>query len=123
MPNAAPKPCTYCGVLVRDGTARCQEHKPIGKWGDARRGSSSERGYGWAWQQQRKRILSRDKGLCQVCLELGKYRPGRDVDHKVAKANGGTDDDANLQTICPKCHAAKTAEEGRCARVGGGSKV
>lgn len=123
MSVAAPKPCTYCGVLVRDGTSRCPAHKAIGKFGDARRGSSSERGYGWAWQQQRKRILSRDKGLCQVCLKLGKFRPARDVDHIVHRGNGGADDDANLQSICPKCHAAKTAQEGANARVGGGSKV
>ena len=123
MPSAAPKPCNRCGVLVRDGTSRCPVHKPIGKWGDPSRGSSSERGYGWQWQQTRKRILSRDKGLCQVCIKVGKFRPGRDVDHIVHKADGGTDDDANLQTICPACHKAKTAQEGQAARGGGGSKV
>jgi hypothetical protein len=36
---------------------------------------------------------------------------GREVDHIINKARGGTDDAANLQTICRACHAAKTAAE------------
>lgn len=123
MPSAAPKPCSVCGVLVQGGGARCPAHKAIGKFGDRSRGSSHERGYGWQWQQLRKRILSRDKGLCQPCLKVGKFRPGRDVDHIVPKAEGGTDDESNLQTACPVCHKAKTAAEATRARVGGGSKV
>jgi 5-methylcytosine-specific restriction protein A len=120
MPYAAPKPCRYCGTLVRDGTSRCQTHRTVGRWGDAARGSSHERGYGWQWQQLRKRILTRDKGLCQVCLAEGKFRPARDVDHIVHKADGGTDDDTNLQAICAKHHAEKTAREAVAARLGGG---
>ncbi|MBF4406127.1 HNH endonuclease, partial [Vibrio anguillarum] len=37
----------------------------------------------------------------------------RDVDHIINKANGGTDDDANLQSICSPCHKEKTAKESR----------
>ena len=116
MPNAAPKPCTQCGRLVHDGMARCEQHRTIGKWGDKRRGTAAERGYGWQWQQLRKRILARDKGLCQQCLKAGKYRPARDVDHIVHKANGGTDDVSNLQSLCSACHKAKTATEARYAQ-------
>jgi 5-methylcytosine-specific restriction enzyme A len=66
----------------------------------------------------RKRILSRDKGLCQVCLKVHKYRPARAVDHIIPKFEGGDDDDDNLQAICKDCHDAKTAEESARARRG-----
>jgi 5-methylcytosine-specific restriction protein A len=33
------------------------------------------------------------------------------VDHIIAKADGGTDDDENLQPICDECHRMKTARE------------
>jgi 5-methylcytosine-specific restriction protein A len=38
---------------------------------------------------------------------------GKAVDHIVPKAEGGNDDEGNLQTICRACHAAKTADEAR----------
>jgi 5-methylcytosine-specific restriction protein A len=116
MPNAAAKPCRHagCGVLVRDGSGFCAAHqddRKIGKFADARRGSRHERGYGSEWEQIRKRILSRDKGLCQPCLQAGRPRPARAVDHIIPKAAGGTDADDNLQAICNACHQAKTATE------------
>ena len=117
MPTAAPKPCSHCGVLVRDGSARCAQHKQVGRFGDARRGTRQQRGYGAAWEALRKQVLSRDKGLCQVCLSEGRFRPAREVDHKVPKAQGGTDAFENLQSICTTCHKAKTALE---AQVGAG---
>jgi 5-methylcytosine-specific restriction protein A len=60
----------------------------------------------------RKIVLRRDKGLCQVCKSEGRVSAARHVDHKQAKAFGGTDDLANLQAICVRCHGIKTAKEG-----------
>ena len=116
MPKAAPRPCKKpaCGALVTDGSGYCAAHQSdryIGKFGDKHRGSRHERGYGSSWDALRKRILSRDKGLCQPHLKQGKYRPAREVDHIICKAEGGTDDDDNLQAICTECHKEKTAEE------------
>ncbi len=38
--------------------------------------------------------------------------PGcRTVDHRVPKARGGADDEANCQCICDLCHKAKTQAE------------
>lgn len=122
MPQAAPRPCTQvgCGVLVRDGTGRCEAHKvAAGAFADRRRGSRHERGYGTAWDKQRKRILQRDGGICQACLP-GAVHAGTEVDHRIPKAEGGTDDDSNLQTICRVAHKAKTAAE--AARGRGGEK-
>lgn len=112
MPTAAPKPCTVCGTLVRDGTSRCDKHKFVqGSFADRARGTRHERGYGSAWDKIRKRILRRDGGLCQPCLKRDLITPAAQVDHIINKASGGTDDDANLQSICKPCHDAKTARE------------
>lgn len=77
-------------------------------WG---RESRHTRGYGAAWDRLRKRILIRDKHLCQSCLANGRVTPAQAVDHIRAKAHGGTDDPDNLRAICDPCHKAKTAED------------
>lgn len=84
----------------------------------AKKGNTTERGYGHAWRIVRARILRRDKGLCQACLAQGRYRPASDVDHITSKGLGGTDDDANLQALCRDCHKAKTANERNGHREG-----
>ncbi len=115
MPKSAPKPCGHpgCGVLVRDGTSRCPLHPQAGRFADKKRGSRHERGYGTAWTKQRARILERDAGLCQGCAALDRVTLAREVDHRIPKAEGGTDDDDNLQSICRACHLTKTQEEAK----------
>lgn len=56
--------------------------------------------------------MQRDAGLCQPCLRSGFTVLASAVDHVVNKAQGGTDDEDNLQAICGECHKAKTAREG-----------
>jgi 5-methylcytosine-specific restriction protein A len=75
--------------------------------------SRHERGYGTAWERLRKVILQRDRHLCQLCYaaEPRRVRAGTHVDHILAKANGGTDDPANLQTVCASCHSLKTIHD------------
>jgi len=86
-----------------------------GGWKHDRR-SRHERGYGAAWDKLRRRVLIRDKHLCQPCLRLQRVTPAREVDHITPKAQGGTDDESNLQSICPTCHAEKSSTEGQAAR-------
>ena len=117
MPTSAPKPCVVCRVLVRDGTSRCPMHKA--KATGFTKLSRQARGYGSAWDKLRLVVLRRDGGVCQPCQGAGRTVLGNIVDHKVPKAEGGTDDMENLQTICKPCHARKTAfESGR-----GGAQV
>lgn len=94
-------------------TGRCPKHPRQGGWTDPRRGSSTERGYGWAWRKLRDRIMTRDCGLCQTCQRAGRIRTGNAVDHIRPKSQGGTDDESNLECICPDCHRDKTAREAR----------
>lgn len=120
MPLSAPKPCGDCGVLVRDGTARCAKHKvQAGSFADTRRGTRHERGYGKEWDKLRQVALSRDKHLCQACLQSGAVTVGTHVDHVRPKSQGGSDDMSNLQTLCAQCHKTKTQREAVAARNAG----
>lgn len=120
MPRRASRPCrgAGCSAIATVG-AYCDAHQSDAKTGtfsDAARGSADARGYGSQWAKIRRRILKRDKGLCQACLALGKYRPAKSVDHIKPKFEGGDDADENLQSLCKPCHDAKTASENRRAR-------
>ena len=85
-------------------------------WAAQHTTSSASRGYGYAWQKARERVLLRDCGLCVPCREQGRTTPAQAVDHKVPKFEGGGDDDLNLQAICDPCHVEKTAAESKRAR-------
>lgn len=86
------------------------------------RKSRHERGYGTDWDKIRPFILARDQYLCQPCLAKGIVHEATEVDHRIPKWKGGTDDEDNLQAINADCHRIKTAEEaaeakGRAPRV------
>lgn len=84
-----------------------------GGWSASQQGrTTTERGYGWAWQKKRERVIKRDAGLCQPCKRRSHITPGcREVDHITNQARGGGDNEENLQTICSACHKAKTQAE------------
>lgn len=97
---------------MRDGTGRCPAHKVrAGTFADRGRGTRHERGYGTEWDKSRERVMRRDAGVCQPCLRHGAVHVGHHVDHRIPRARGGTDDDANLQCICRAAHRAKTDAE------------
>ncbi len=120
MPTRAARPCKVAGCrALGDESGYCPKHqdrKKDGTFADPRRGSRHDRGYGYKWDKQRERILERDNGLCQVCLKRGVLTAAKQVDHVVPKAEGGSDLDENLQSICDNCHKAKTASESRRGR-------
>lgn len=73
--------------------------------------SRHARGYGAAWDRLRKVILARDSHLCQMCKAEGRVTPGNHVDHIKPKAQGGTDDPANLRVLCKPCHSRASNEQ------------
>lgn len=81
--------------------------KPWDKGGKTRH----QQGYGSAWSKLRLVVIERDRGLCQLCLARGRIAAGNQVDHKLSKAKGGTDDLDNLWLLCRPCHDRKTIEE------------
>lgn len=88
--------------------------------------SRQSRGYDSAWEKVRARVVERDKGLCQCCLAGGRVTIGKEVDHKVPKAEcakrgwsrARQDAMSNLWLLCRLCHAEKTAKEnGRVLKI------
>lgn len=73
--------------------------------------SRHERGYGHQWDKLRKVILTRDSYLCQACKAKGRITAASQVDHVKVKAKGGTDDPANLRSLCAPCHVDKTTRD------------
>jgi len=76
--------------------------------------SRQSRGYGAAWDKLRKRILERDLHLCQCPECMGgakRLKVATQVDHIKPKAQGGTDDPANLRAVNPDCHKRLTLEQ------------
>lgn len=57
--------------------------------------------------------------LCVSCDAAGRVALGTEVDHITPLWQGGADDDANLQTLCTRCHAKKSAAEAALRAAGG----
>ena len=64
----------------------------------------NNRGGSSKWRSLRDHIIRRDAGICQICGD-----EGTDVDHRVERRDGGTDEPDNLWLLCNRCHKAKTA--------------
>lgn len=67
-------------------------------------------------QETRLRMQVARGSRCEKCGRL--WMPEVDqVDHRIPREDGGSDDDENLQLLCCDCHAEKTKQEA-AARAG-----
>lgn len=108
MPSKPKRPCRHAGCRALADGPYCPTHAPLHArpaW-ESTQSSSHARGYGRVWQRLRVMILNRDP-ICMVCQKAASTA----VDHITPKARGGDDADSNLQGICDRCHAAKTAAD------------
>jgi len=119
----ALKPLRWCPSCATTHKGVCPKRKG---WSTGKR-TGSGRG-GRPWRRTRQRIFERDNYLCQEHLRKGRPVPvglsgpsAGVCDHVVPLAEGGTDDDDNLQTLCRECSDAKTLAESQRAR--GASKL
>jgi 5-methylcytosine-specific restriction enzyme A len=95
--------------------SRMEFFKPAQPRARESRPNSYQRGYGGkAWKAVRQRVLLRDNYACRRCGRVcGGQKGEAHVDHIVPKRLLDTNDESALQTLCAKCHALKTREEGR----------
>jgi 5-methylcytosine-specific restriction protein A len=105
------RPCLVCGTLTRNAS-RCdtcqaqwqQQH-------DRARGSAHQRGYTSAWQRTARAAVAAHRAQygdwCLGWKVIAHTAADLTADHIVAKANGGTDDPANVQVLCRGCNARK----------------
>jgi len=66
-----------------------------------------------------RRALLDAEPLCRACAAAGRTREATELDHVVplrARNLGGFWEVSNLQPLCRKCHAAKSALESEDAR-------
>lgn len=112
MPQRARRPCAApgCAALVEAGRF-CPAHQPAIKREDDRP-TAHQRGYGATWRLLRGMYLRRHP----ICADpYGIHASAReivaatDVDHVIAKRDGGRDIEENFQALCHSCHSRKTA--------------
>ncbi len=103
----------YCVVHKAKGEARDAKAKSDREqYRQSRKGSSSERGYGYRWQKLRARFLAQHP-VCAECLKEGRITMATDVDH-IRPHKGEPElmwNEGNLQALCHACHSRKTARE------------
>ncbi len=126
MPTKLPTTCRKAGCcgLVSEGV--CSKCGPLRKATNAahddQRGSARRRGYDVRWEKVRGMHL-RAEPLCRICTEQGRVTAATLVDHIQPIADGGERlDESNLQSLCSRCHADKTAEDVRKRKMAGGKK-
>jgi 5-methylcytosine-specific restriction enzyme A len=101
--------CVKCGIPSTE--SYCPAHKPK-PWQSSRR-KERRAVSGWEEQRRARRVLAGYFGCCHICGNPG----ATEVDHVVALAEGGPDDETNLGPIPADCHRAKTMAESRRARA------
>jgi 5-methylcytosine-specific restriction protein A len=110
---AVPISDRYCDRHETKGAARDAEQKARREQRRTeRRGSSSARGYGYAWAKAAQAFLKRHP-LCAECERTGLVTAASCVDH-IVPHKGNKDlfwDRSNWQPLCHNCHSKKTARE------------
>lgn len=100
MPAKPIRACTVCGRLG------CPEHAARG-WD---RIEQPARIRGRRLQALRARLFA-EHPLCVLCAAQGRTTAATIRDHVIPLAEGGTDDERNVQALCTPCSDAKTAGE------------
>ena len=113
MPRKPDIPCKHpgCAALIPYGQMYCEKHKPLHT---KDRDHSCERGYGYKWQQARKRFLQANP-ICVRCFDEGRITEATVVDH-IIPHRGDMKlfwDKSNWQPLCEHHHNVKTMTEDR----------
>ncbi|SKB05146.1 HNH endonuclease [Sporosarcina newyorkensis] len=109
MARKPKRPCNQPGCRTLTSEGRCEEHR---HYYNRYRGTTTQQGYGYRWQQARKGYLQ-DNPLCVICREQGIRTAANVVDH-IIPHRGDTElfwNRRNWQPLCSSCHSRKTAME------------
>lgn len=113
----APKrPCRVAGCPALVTAGYCWRHGGGGsRWSDPRR-LEPPRIRGAKLQAMRARLFQQQP-VCELCERGGVGVVATIRDHRIPLAEGGTEDESNVQALCANCHAIKTAAEAKRGRV------
>lgn len=115
MPRAAPTPCRHPGCAALVATpGYCDKHQAdVRQWDNAARARGRQGRRALCtndprWRALRATVL-REEVLCVMCHKIGRIRVATVVDH--INGDAMDNDRSNLQSLCVRCHAVKTARE------------
>jgi 5-methylcytosine-specific restriction protein A len=115
--TAPRRPCNYPGCRLRAvaGRDRCERHGGlrVRQWSE--RSRERERIRGRPLQRKRADLFEREP-LCRLCVAKGRTTEATIRDHITPLAEGGTEDESNIQPICDDCNRTKTAAEAQRGR-------
>lgn len=105
MPRKPQRPCAYPGCPRLSDGLYCAEHKreANARYNKFERDPASNKRYGRGWKRIRDRHMQAHP-LCEECSKAGRLTPAVEVHHILPLANGGTNVDANLMSLCHACH-------------------
>ena len=95
------------GLIDRTGAYKVN-YQPKRK----RSGKNTRMYMDYAWDGLRYKQLKKEK-FCRMCMDKGLYVEAKVVDH-IEPHKGDIDlfrDETNLQSLCGRCHNAKSAQE------------
>lgn len=110
------RPCLEprCPALVESATGgRCAQHARLSGrdgWSSRQQDGNVTRVRGRRLQRLREHLFSHEP-LCRVCYAAGRFALAAVRDHIVPLAEGGTDDETNIQPLCQDCSDEKTRAE------------
>lgn len=115
MPVAPLRQCATPGCRTLTAGRLCPDCQPApidGRhgWDTARRPVARVRG---RQLQARRAALFTREPLCRACAAHGRTALATVRDHIVPLAEGGIDDEINVQPLCQDCSDLKTREESR----------
>ena len=107
LPTKPKRPCRYggCPNLTDSRTGYCEEHRSLMQrhYEHFSRGYNQHERYGNGWRKVRDRYIAAHP-LCEECLGLGRATMATLVHHVKPIADGGTNDESNLRSLCASCH-------------------
>lgn len=103
-----------CGAPGCAQLEPCPVHPPRPAWRTSAGVSRQRRGYDAAHEAMRRRVFD-EEPCCALCGRQG--QGGDHLDHVRPKAQGGSDERANLRRVCDSCHRTKSSREGAQARA------
>jgi RNA-directed DNA polymerase len=72
--------------------------------------------------KQKQELLKKQNGLCAICTGIINNTEKVEIDHIVARKDGGTDKKNNLRLVHITCHQQKTAIERRIRAINANKK-
>ena len=121
MPRKPRHPCGYPGCPELTERQYCPAHEKVVSSQYNRYGRTPEmkRRYNGAWPRIRRRFLAAHP-LCEMCLREGRATAAAEhVHHIIPLSDGGTNDDANLQSLCKSHHSSVHMQERIQKKYGG----